>query len=203
MQRRIHPLTVRIVHWITAFAVICMMLSGWQIYNASPIFAFIFPPAITLGGWLAGAIAWHLAAMWLLVIGFTIYLVYGVVSGHFRRRLLPIRPRAVLCDLGLALRFRLPHELGMYNAVQRLFYIGVILAIVGAIASGFAIWKPVQFAPLTALLGGYDTARIVHFCCMSAIAFFLVVHLALVVLVPRVLPTMITGGREPASGAAE
>jgi len=200
---RIHPLTVRVVHWTTAFAVICMMLSGWRIYDASPLFGFTFPPAITLGGWLAGAIAWHLAAMWLLVLSFVVYLVYGIVTGHFRRRMFPVRPAEVAHDLGLALRFRLPHRSGMYNAVQRVFYLGVIVALLGVMASGFAIWKPVQFAPLTAVLGGYDTARYVHFFCMSAIAAFIVVHIALVALVPRVLPTMITGGHLPSGGPAE
>lgn len=200
---RIHPFTVRVVHWTTAFAVICMMLSGWRIYDASPLFDFTFPPAITLGGWLAGAIAWHLAAMWLLVASFVVYLVYGIASGHFRRRMFPVRPGEVAHDLGLALRFRLPHRIGMYNAVQRVFYLGVIVALLGVIASGFSIWKPVQFAPLTALFGGYDTARYVHFFCMAAIAAFIVVHLALVALVPRVLPSMITGGRLPQRGPAE
>jgi len=203
MQPHIHPLVVRLSHWITAFAVITMMLSGWQIYNASPIFAFRFPPSITLGGWLAGAIAWHLAAMWFLIFGFTVYLLYGLLSGRFRSRLLPIHPRAVLRDLRLALTFKLPHERGVYNAVQRLFYLGVIAAIAGVIASGFAIWKPVQLAPLTAFLGGYNAARVVHFLCMSAIAAFLLVHLILVILVPRVLPTMITGGRAVIGGASE
>jgi thiosulfate reductase cytochrome b subunit len=200
---RIHPGTVRVVHWTTAFAVICMMLSGWRIYDASPLFDFTFPPAITLGGWLAGAIAWLLAAMWLLVASFVVYLVYGIASGHFRRRMFPVRPGEVAHDLGLALRFRLPHRIGMYNAVQRVFYLGVIVALLGVIASGFSIWKPVQFAPLTALFGGYDTARYVHFFCMAAIAAFIVVHLALVALVPRVLPSMITGGRLPQRGPAE
>lgn len=203
MEPHIHPLIVRVAHWIMAFAVITMMLSGWQIYNASPLFAFRFPQAITLGGWLAGAIAWHLASMWLLVLGFTVYALYGLFSGHFRARLLPIHPLAVLRDLRLALTFSLPHQQGVYNAVQRLFYLGVIGAIGGVIVSGFALWKPVQLAPLTALLGGYDTVRIVHFLCMSAIASFLLVHLVLVILVPRVLPTMITGGRTALSGTPE
>lgn len=203
MQPRIHPLIVRVAHWIMAFAVITMMLSGWRIYDASPLFGFTFPPAVTLGGWLAGAIAWHLASMWFLMAGFTVYLLYGLLTGHFRSRLLPIHPRAVLRDFRLALTFNLPHERGVYNAVQRLFYLGVVGAIAGVIASGFALWKPVQLAPLTALLGGYDTVRLVHFFSMSAIAAFLLLHLILVMLVPRVLPAMITGGRAAISGASE
>ena len=61
-----HSLPVRIMHWIGATAVICMILSGWQIYNASPLLPFTFPRWMTLGGWLGGGIAWHLSAMWVL-----------------------------------------------------------------------------------------------------------------------------------------
>ena len=64
----IHPVWVRVTHWLNALAAIVMMLSGWRIYDASPIFhGFTFPPDITLGGWLGGALQWHFAAMWLLV----------------------------------------------------------------------------------------------------------------------------------------
>ena len=91
----VHPLAVRITHWINALAVLMMITSGWQIYNASPLFPFTFPHAITLGGWLAGALQWHFAAMWLLVLNGIVYVSYGLASGHFRRRLLPISPGAV------------------------------------------------------------------------------------------------------------
>src|SRR5689334_6631733 len=71
----IHPVWVRITHWINALAVIVMITSGWQIYNASPLFGFVFPPAITLGGWLAGALLWHFAAMWVLAVNGLIYFI--------------------------------------------------------------------------------------------------------------------------------
>src|ERR1041384_7695098 len=88
----IHPLYVRVTHWINAVAVLIMIGSGWQIYNASPLFPFTFPAGMTLGGWLAGGILWHLAGMWLLVINGLIYLTLGIVTGRLRRKLLPIRP---------------------------------------------------------------------------------------------------------------
>ena len=200
-QRSAHSAPVRIMHWIGAYAVICMILSGWQIYNASPILPFSFPRWMTLGGWLAGGIAWHLAAMWLLVIDGACYIAYGLLSGHFRRDMLPIGPRAVGRDVGAALRLRLAHRLGHYNAVQRLLYGGVIVLITLAALSGFAIWKPMQFAGLTALFGGYDTARVVHFVLMSLIVAFLIVHLALVALFPRTLLSMIVGLARADSGA--
>lgn len=192
-KKIIHPLMVRINHWVNAFAMICMILSGWQIYNASPIFHFRFAPWMTLGGWLAGALAWHFAAMWLLVINGLVYLIWGFVSGHFRREFLPLSPAAIWHDFRAALTFKLAHHLGMYNGVQKLLYTVVVLLGVGVVISGLAIWKPVQLYFITSLLGGYDTARIVHFLMMSGIVGFVVVHLVLVALVPSTLPPMITG----------
>ena len=115
----IHPAWVRITHWVNAVAMLVMIGSGWEIYNASPLFAFRFPPAITLGGWLAGALLWHFAAMWLLAVNGFVYVVLGVVSGRFRRKLVPIRPGEVLADTKAALMGRLAHDdLSAYNAVQ-------------------------------------------------------------------------------------
>src|SRR6266545_1270597 len=116
-----------------------MIGSGWQIYNASPLFPFVFPPAITLGGWLAGALLWHFAAMWLLAVNGLVYVVLVIVL------------------------------------------------------SGLAIWKPVQLQELTALFGGYDAARYVHFFAMAAIVGFLVVHIVMSFLVPKSLRAMIIG----------
>jgi len=192
---RVHPLVVRITHWINALAVLMMVASGWRIYNASPLFeTFTFPDSLTLGGWLAGALQWHFAAMWLLVANGLFYVIYGIVSGHFRRKLLPISPRAVLRDVGQALRGRLAHEdLAVYNAAQRAAYLTLIIAFVVLVLSGLAIWKPVQMRELAALMGGYEGARLVHFAAMSLVVLIVVVHIAMVALVPRTFPTMITG----------
>src|SRR5437867_12559064 len=115
----IHPLVVRITHWINVLAVLMMITSGWAIYNASPLFGFSFPDELTLGGWLAGALQWHFAAMWLFVINGIVYVAYGILSGHFRRKLLPISPVAVLRDIGAAFRGKLAHDdLTVYNAAQ-------------------------------------------------------------------------------------
>ncbi len=188
-----HPWPVRLTHWVNAAAMTVMIGSGWRIYDASPLFPFVFPAWMTLGDWLGGALAWHFAAMWLLAANFTAYLLFGLKSGHIRRRLLPLSPRDIARDLSLALRFRLPHARTQYNAVQRLLYVLVGLGIAGAIASGLALWKPVQFAPLTMALGGYEVARRVHFAAMTGIVAFVVVHVALVAIVPRTLLPMITG----------
>ena len=189
----LHPLVVRVTHWINALAMLMMITSGWRIYNASPIFDFIFPRGITLGGWLGGALQWHFAAMWLLVLNGLTYFTYSIVSGHWRMSLLPLSPRAVWNDMRAALTFKLEHHQGTYNAVQKLLYLGVLVLGVLVVLSGLAIWKPVQFKYLTALFGGYDFARVVHFACMSGIVAFVVVHLALVLIVPSTLLPMITG----------
>ncbi len=190
----IHPLWVRLTHWVNALAMFMMIGSGWQIYDASPLFRFGFPPVITLGGWLAGALLWHFAAMWLLVVNGLIYVGLGLATGRFRRKLLPIRPSQVVADVRAALRGRLSHEdLSVYNAVQRLLYLGVILCGVLIVLSGLSIWKPVQLNALVTLFGGYDTARYVHFFAMSAIVGFIAIHVIMALLVPRSLRAMIIG----------
>ncbi|MBI2294627.1 MAG: cytochrome b/b6 domain-containing protein [Betaproteobacteria bacterium] len=201
----IHPLVVRVTHWINVLAVFVMVLSGWRIYNASPLFEFKFPKDITLGGWLGGALQWHFAAMWLLAVNGLAYLLYGVFSGHFRRDFLPVTARSVLRDVKAALRGELVHELGIYNAAQRTAYLGVIAVLVVLVLSGLAIWKPVQLQELAALMGGYEGARWVHFIAMAALVLFIVIHVVMVALVPRTFPPMLTGRagkpHEPAAPA--
>jgi thiosulfate reductase cytochrome b subunit len=191
----IHPRWVRVTHWINALAMFMMIGSGWQIYDASPLFNFLtFPSELALGGWLAGALLWHFAAMWLLLINGIVYVTLGIATGRFRRMLLPIRPRAVLDDLLAALRGRLSHDdLAVYNSVQRLLYAGVLVAGLVIVLSGLSIWKPVQFKYLTLLFGGYDTARYVHFFAMAAIVAFLTIHVALALIVPKSLRAIIFG----------
>jgi len=190
----IHPLWLRITHWINALAVFVMVGSGWEIYNASPLFPFVFPKSITIGGWLAGALLWHFAAMWLLVVNGLVYILLGILTGRFRRRLLPVRPGEVVADATLALRGRLPHDnLAAYNAVQKLLYLGVIVAGVVIVLSGLAMWKPVQLWWLAALFGGYEPSRYVHFFAMAAIVGFSVIHIVMAFVVPKSLRAMITG----------
>jgi thiosulfate reductase cytochrome b subunit len=202
---KVHPGVVRATHWINVLAMAIMIASGWRIWNSDPIFDFRFPVAITLGGdpaasqdvhnelGLAGALQWHFAGMWLLVINGLVYFAYGLWSGHFRHALFPVGPSAFIRDTLAALTFRLPHQLGVYNAVQKTLYLGVLLAGIVMVLSGLAIWKPGQFQELAFLFGGFDTARLVHFLGMAAIVLFLCVHIALVVIVPKTLPAMITG----------
>lgn len=190
----IQPAWVRVLHWVNAVAMVLMIMSGWQIYNASPLFDFTFSRSITLGGWLGGALLWHFAAMWLLMVNGLIYLALGLATGRFRKKLLPITPEGVISDTRAALTGKLSHDdLTRYNHVQKLLYAGVIVAGIFVVLSGLSIWKPVQLQWLTALFGGYAVARYVHFICMAAIVAFMVVHVALAFLVPKSLRAMIIG----------
>jgi thiosulfate reductase cytochrome b subunit len=191
---RVHSLIVRATHWVNAFAMACMIMSGWRIYNASPLFRFSFPTWATLVGWLGGAIAWHFASMWLLVGNGLVYIGYGLISQHLRRTLLPLWPDGILLrDIRDAARFCLPRPVGEYNTIQRLAYAAALALGVLAVVSGLALWKPVQLEPLTSLFGGYEVARRIHFAIMTGIAGFILLRLVLVMLVPRSLPSMITG----------
>jgi thiosulfate reductase cytochrome b subunit len=210
-----HPWPLRLAHWTMALSILIMIGSGWRIYNASPIFPFRFPVWATLGGdveaslalhgdpGVATAIAWHLAGLWLLLLAFLLFLGWGLFSGHFRRDFLPVSPTAFVRDFIAAARFRLAHNLGEYNAVQRVFYWGVIALVLLMLVSGLAVWKPVQTTPLVWLFGGFQGARLVHFIGMAGIVAFLVVHLALVALVPSTLRAMVLGRAGHAPEAAE
>jgi thiosulfate reductase cytochrome b subunit len=194
--RRLHPLVIRIMHWTNALAIILLILSGWKIYNDEVLFGWLhFPEELTLGVWAQHGLQWHFFAMWILMINGLWYLIYTFATGRFRRMMLPISPREIIAEMIAALRFKLSHDdLTHYNAVQKLLYVGIILVIILQVVSGLVIWKPVQFSELTALFYDFQTARLVHFIGMAAICAFLVVHVALALLVPKTIGSMITGG---------
>lgn len=190
----IHALWLRVTHWINAVAVVVLVMSGWRIYNASPFWPITFPPGITLGGWLGGALQWHFAAMWLLAGNGVAYLVFNVVTGRLRRQFFPLSPRQFLGDLKAALRGRLSHaDPRHYNTVQRAAYLFVMLDIILLVLSGLVLWKSVQFPLLRELLGGYELARRLHFLAMAALVAFVAIHLVMVALVPRTLLSMLRG----------
>lgn len=193
-KRPVHPAWLRATHWLNVIAVLILVTSGWRIYNASPLFDFRFANTFTLGGWLGGAILWHFAAMWLLAANGVLYLLFNVGSGRLRTKFFPLSPRAIVSDLLDAFRGRLSHANPRhYNAVQRAAYLFVMVDTLLLVLSGLVLWKSVQFPILRELLGGYESARRVHFFAMSALVAFITVHLVMVALVPRSLLTMIRG----------
>lgn len=201
----LHPGLIRVTHWMWALGIILLLMSGLRIYNAEPLFDFYFPIWLTLGGSVesanalhndfgtAGALLWHFAAMWLLLIALPVFLVYGVVKGHFTAKYWPVTPAQVIGDITDFFKGRLAHDIGVRNAVQKLLYAFAILDMIVMVASGLVLWKPVQFHTLGLLMGQYEGARYVHFFGMAGMGGFIVVHLALVLLVPKVLLPMITG----------
>jgi thiosulfate reductase cytochrome b subunit len=193
---RLHPLALRIMHWINALAMLLLITSGWEIYNDEVILGWLhFPHWMTLGGGAEGALQWHFATMWLLMINGLCYLVYGFTTGRFRRKFLPVWPSEVIATVQEALRFKLGHDdITHYNAVQKLLYIGVIVVIILQVLSGLAVWKPVQFSELAVLFYSFQGSRNVHFVGMFLICGFLLVHVALALLVPKTIGAMITGG---------
>ncbi len=194
--RIIHPLFIRVTHWINAFAVFVMLMSGWRIFNAAPLFNMRFPPEMTLGGWLAGALAWHFAAMWLLAVNGLAYIAYGLLTGHFWRHFVVIRPITAYRNLRLELKHLLMHGTGEYNPVQRLLYLGVIWIMITLVLSGLAMWKPVQLQELAAFFGGYERARWVHFYAMTALVVFMVIHIGVALAVKGTVRSMFTGRLE-------
>jgi Ni/Fe-hydrogenase b-type cytochrome subunit len=214
-----HHAVVRVTHWVNVVALTIMVGSGLRIFNAYPRFArraetfccypFAgqqFPDWLTFGGWLAGARNWHFAMMWVLVVNGLIYLIWIYLHGEWRD-LVPRRGDAR--DAWQMLRFYLflrrdhPRQ-GKHNALQKLTYFLLPIVAAVVVVSGIAIWKPVQFAPLTNLLGGYVWARYWHFLSMVAVVALAIAHVFMVFAVdPYSLRSMITGGYDPALSPEE
>lgn len=190
----IHPWWLRVCHWMNAAAIVIMTLSGWRIYNASPLFDFRFPGEITLGGWLGGALQWHFAAMWIFAANGVVYLAMNLFTGRFGKKFLPLSLRGFLHDALSALKGKLAHaDLRQYNNVQRAAYLFVMVVCLLLVLSGLVLWKLVQFGLLRDLLGGYEAARYIHFYAMSALVGFVAVHIVMVALVPKTLLAMLRG----------
>jgi thiosulfate reductase cytochrome b subunit len=195
-EQRLHPLPLRIMHWINVLAIFIMIGSGWKIYNDDVILGWLhFPDAIVIGKWAQYGLQWHFFGMWIFVLNGIAYLTYGIVTGRFRQKLLPITLSELLATVNDALHFHLTHDdLTVYNAVQKILYLGVILVGILIVITGLCLWKPVQFSELASLFYSFQTIRVIHFLCMAAIVGFIVVHVSLALLVPQTLVAMVTGG---------
>jgi Ni/Fe-hydrogenase b-type cytochrome subunit len=205
-----HHWIVRVTHWVNAVALTLMIGSGLRIFNASPAFApkggtfccypfegKAIPASLTFGGWLGGARHWHFALMWLLVVNGLVYLAFIYLHGEWR----DLAPRrGDLRDAVEMIKFytfaRKDHpRQGKHNALQKGAYFAMPVIAALIVVSGIAIWKPVQFAPLTNLMGGYAWARYWHFVGMTAIVMLSVGHIFMVFAVdPYSIRSMITGG---------
>lgn len=210
LSRSVHPLPIRLAHWINIPLLAIMAGSGLQIYAAYPNlgprggrYAWyplqgVTPPGwMRFGGWLAGARHWHFAVAWFLILNGLIYLGYLIFSGEWRRRMFLLRRDGTSAIAMVAYYVRLhatPPPEDFYNGLQRLAYTSAIAFAVIAVFSGLAIYKPVQLHLLTAAFGGYDFARVIHLGALAMLAMFTATHLVLVALHPRTIVNMISGG---------
>lgn len=209
--KRPQPLAIRLTHWINIPVIAVMAMSGLQIFHAYPHFG---PRGATLdwlpfdgweapawaraGRWLAGARHLHFALAWLLVLNALVYLGYLAISGEWRRRFFwpPRDTKPALHQVMYYLRLRRdPPPVDLYNSLQRSAYTAAVALGVLVVLSGLVMYKPVQLHWLGVPMGGYDGARLVHFGCLIALAGFVITHVVMVVLHPRSLGEMITGGK--------
>jgi Ni/Fe-hydrogenase b-type cytochrome subunit len=185
-----HPLVVRLAHWLNAVALFVMIGSGLRIFRAFPSFGpkipqqnFFVPPAqFTIGGWLAGALQWHFTFMWIFVGSGLLYVVYQIVTGHWRQVL--FMPRDLQGVWPMVRHYFLfgpkPAMDAAYNALQKLAYTSAILFGVISTLTGMAMYKPVQFWWLAWLMGGFRLTRIWHFAAMCGFLAFIPGHLLMV-----------------------
>ncbi len=207
-RKSVHPLWLRLMHWANALAVILMIMSGWQIYDATnflhlstPVWTdhgLVWATGIarryTLGGWLGGGIQWHFMAMWILVINAVLYAVISIVTRRFVPQFLPLSIPGIFKDLKAALTGHLSHaDIRHYNYVQKAAYLFAMADIVVLVISGCALWKSVQFAWARVLTFGYEPARYIHFTAMALLCAFIIVHVAMALLVPKTIRAMIWG----------
>ncbi|WP_086931117.1 cytochrome b/b6 domain-containing protein [Agarilytica rhodophyticola] len=190
-----HSGYLRLLHTLNALTVIGLVSSGWAIYNAAPIYAITFPMSLSLGNYLTEALRWHFALMWIFFITSFSFIVLRLSKSWGGPSLTPISIRSIICDLKLALQFKITHQSGHYNHVQRLLYVCTFILLACLLITGLTLWKPVQLHFLTHIMGGFPTVRIIHFWAMIGICIFTVIHLIMIVVVPRTLLTMIFGGK--------
>jgi thiosulfate reductase cytochrome b subunit len=192
LAAREHPRLVRLTHWLNAVSLTVMTMSGLQIFMAFPSFGpkipqsdlVHVPEAFRLGGWLGGALQWHFTFAWLFTITGIVYGVYLVLSGHWRHVVL--QPRELRGIWPMARHYFLfkpkPDAREPYNPLQKLAYTSTILLGALAVVTGLLLAKPVQFAPVVALAGGFRAVRIYHFVAMAGFLAFIPGHLVMVAL---------------------
>lgn len=204
---RRHGPIVRLTHWANALALLLLLMSGLQIFNAHPALYWGarstfaepwlairggFPHWATLPGYksLGDGRMWHFFFAWAFVVNGLLYLTSGVLSGHIRRDLLPTRaqlaPRHVWHEIATHARLQFPkgEAARRYNVLQKGAYLAVILLFLPLMLVTGLCMSPGfnAVAPwLPDLLGGRQSARTLHFLSAAVIVGFVVVHLAMVV----------------------
>lgn len=200
MQKQLekkHPLAIRWMHWINFPLLTMMIWSGMLIYWANPVYSLwigpyeafkFFPPwfneFLGIPYRLAEGLQIHFFFMWLFAINGLIYVIYTFVTGEWRA-ILPVPSslkRAAIVALNDAHIAKAKPPQGKYNDAQRIAYTTIIAMGAGSIVTGLSIYKPLQLSWLTALLGGYQTARWLHFWLTIGFVAFFFIHVLQVVL---------------------
>jgi Ni/Fe-hydrogenase b-type cytochrome subunit len=188
-----HPWAVRFCHWANALAITVLTLSGLEIFDAFPSFGAKIPEqdlieevphALTLGGWLGGALQWHFTFMWIFAAAGTFYVISQIASGHYRT--VAFTRRDVAGVWPMARHYFLfgpkPVATGQYNPLQKLAYTSAIGLGALSLLTGLVMYKPVQFSTLGLLFGGYHGSRLVHFLAMCGLLAFVPGHVVMVAL---------------------
>lgn len=157
---------------------------GWGDKTLIKFFPDSFNKALGLPFRLAEGMNFHFVFMWLFAINGFIYVLYLIFSGEWRlivpnKRSLKESWQVVLHDLHIK-KSAPPQK--KYNAAQRIAYTAIIFMGLGSLLTGLAIYKPVQFHILCAMLGGYEWARAEHFIFTILFTLFFVVHVVQVII---------------------
>jgi Ni/Fe-hydrogenase b-type cytochrome subunit len=191
MHRRIeHPAVIRFCHWLTALTVPLLAMSGLEILAAFPSFGdkipqrdlFVLPDVVRLGGWLGGALQWHLTFAWLFVSTGAVYALYQLGSGNYRQ---VVFGAADVPGLWPMVRHYFlfgpkPPAAAIYNPLQKLAYTSAIALGGVLVVSGLALYKPVQLSWLVTAMGGLRLTRVWHFAAMTGLLAFIPGHLLMV-----------------------
>jgi Ni/Fe-hydrogenase b-type cytochrome subunit len=187
-----HPLPVRMCHWLNTISLFVMVASGLRIFRAFPGFGpkipqhdlLNVPASLTLGGWLGGALQWHLTFAWIYVATGVVYTGYQILSGNVRQILFVPRDVPGVWPMVRHYFFfgRKPLQTDAYNPLQKIAYTSAIVLGVVSFLTGIVLFNPVQFSFLASLMGGFHWARVWHFSVLCAFLLFVFGHLVMVTL---------------------
>jgi Ni/Fe-hydrogenase b-type cytochrome subunit len=187
-----HPLVVRYCHWLNTLSLFILAGSGLQIFMAFPSFGpkipqhdFIrIPASLRLGGWLGGALQWHITFACIYIVTGVIYVAYQLASGNFRQFLFTLSDIKGVWPMARFYFFRgaKPPSAESYNPLQKLAYSFAILLGILSVWTGLVLYKPVQFSALAWLAGGFHLARTWHFAVLWLFVLFVLGHLVMVIL---------------------
>ncbi len=181
-----HPLPIRIWHWVNAFAFIILILTGAQIKLGNTINFFSFQTAVTIHSWLG----------WVLVFNYFIWVVYYLVTGNIKIYIPPLHHpiefgkkalnQAKFYGWGIMVGDENPHHSTFYNKfnpMQQVSYLMIMAALIPLqLITGLFLWDPNLFGPAVNLIGGIQIADLIHILLWIFFSAFIIVHFYLATL---------------------